>query len=81
MNALEEKILERVRQLDEANQRRVLEFAESIGASLEQPLSARDLMRLPAAERNRLARAALERSQAEAVELFEAYGEDDLQDE
>lgn len=42
--------------------------------------SARDLLKLPAEQRHQLVREALERSQTEDVEIFEAYSEENVDD-
>jgi len=61
---LEEELIEKILQLDEFQQRRVLEFIESLEDenSAEQHYTAKDLMRLSPEERDRIAKAALERS-------------------
>jgi len=45
------------------------------------PQSAHDLLKLPVEERNNFVRAALERSASDDIELFEAFGEDDFDDQ
>ena len=81
MTTLEQELIEKISRLDEDKQRRILEFVETIDINIEKAYTAQELMRLPPDERNRIARAALERSQQEDIELFEAFGEADLYDE
>ena len=61
---LEEELIEKISQLDEFQQRRVLEFIESLQDenSAERHYTAKDLMRLSPEERDRIAREAIERS-------------------
>jgi hypothetical protein len=61
---LEEELIERITQLDEIQQRRVLEFIETLenADSAERHYTAKDLMRLSPEERDRIAREAIERS-------------------
>lgn len=79
MTTLEQKLIEKISRLDDVKKQRVLEFVENI--NIERHYTAQELMRLSSHERNRIAQAALERSQNDDVELFEAFGEDDLDDE
>ena len=81
MSAIEREIIEKVKRLDEVRQERVLEFVESLESQPpETNLSARELMKLPFEERNRLVIAALERSADEDFEVFEANDADDFDD-
>lgn len=61
---LEEELIERISQLDEMQQRLVLDFIETLEGknSVEQHYTAQDLMKLSPEERNRIAREAIERS-------------------
>lgn len=61
---LEEELIEKILQMDEFQQRRVLEFIESLAdeRSAERHYTAKDLMRLSPEERDRVAREAIERS-------------------
>jgi hypothetical protein len=83
MTTLEQELMEKISRLDEDKQRRILEFVETIenGMPAERTYTAQELMRLPFEERNRIAKAALERSLDDDVELFEAFGEADFNDE
>ena len=82
MNSVEHELLEKISHMDLEKQRRVLEFVHSLeGTQPEKPYSARELVKLPLQERNRLVIQALERSANEDIELFDAYGEADLNDE
>ncbi len=61
---LEEELIEKIMQLDEFQQRRVLEFIESLldDDSPERHYTTKDLMHLSPEERDRIAREAIERS-------------------
>jgi len=76
--SIEQRIMERVRQMSEAQKQRVLVFV--MHASQQPPTyySARDLLKLPAEERERLVTAAFEAATDEDFEIFEAYAEEDL---
>lgn len=69
MVTIEQALIDKIRTLDEQRQQRVMEFIET----MEKPLSARELMKLPYEERMRRARTALARTAEKDVELFEAY--------
>jgi hypothetical protein len=75
--SIEQRIMERVRQMSEAQKQRVLAFV--MHASQQPPVySARDLLQLPAEERERLVAAAFEAAADEDFEIFESYAEEDL---
>ena len=61
---LEEELIDKISQLDEFQQRCVLEFIESLQDenSAEMHYTAKDFMRLSLEERDRIAREAIERS-------------------
>jgi hypothetical protein len=74
MTTVERELIEKISNLDVEQQRRVLDFVRSLeGPELEKTYTARELMKLPPQERNRLVIQALERSANEEVELFEIY--------
>ena len=83
MTTLEQELIKKIHQLDEDKQRRILEIVEEMEnvKPAERIYTAQELMRLPFEERNRIAKAALERSLNDDVELFEAFGEADFNDE
>ncbi len=76
MNTLEQEIIEKFRQLEPDTRQRVLFFLEHL--EQERPLSAMELMRLPAAERQRLVQAAIAAAADEEFETFEAYSEEGI---
>jgi hypothetical protein len=76
MSTLEQEILERINKLDSEKQQRVLEFVSQLED--ERPLSARELMKLPYAERQRRVKAAFEAAANEDFETFEAYSEEPI---
>jgi hypothetical protein len=79
MTSVEHELLEKISHMDLDKQSRVLEFIQSIEeAQPEKTYSARELMKLPVQERNRIVLQALERSSDEDIELFDAYGKTDL---
>ena len=75
--SIDQQIMERIRELDEAQKQLVLEF---VAHTARQPptYSARELLSLPPAERQRLIAAAFEAAAGEDFETFEAYSEEDL---
>ncbi len=75
--SIDQQIMERIRELDEAQKQRVLEF---VAHTAQQPptYSARELLSLPPAERQRLVAAAFEAAVDEDFETFEAYSEEEL---
>lgn len=76
MNLLEQEIIEKFQQLDISARQRVLDML----VHLERPLSALELMQLPADERKRRVQAAIASAANEDFETFEAYSEEDLYD-
>ncbi len=81
MTSLERELFEKISRLDLDQQRQVLEFVHSLEGHPEKTYSARELMKLPPQERNRIVSKALERTDNEDTELFDAYGEADINDE
>jgi hypothetical protein len=75
-HSIEQQIVKKLRQLNETQQRRVLEFVDRAS---RQPAgySASELLRLPADERERAVAAAFEAAADEDFEVFEAYSEKD----
>lgn len=75
--SIDQQIIERIRELDEAQKLRVLEF---VAHTAQQPptYSAQELLSLPPAERQRLVAAAFEAAVDEDFETFEAYSEEEL---
>lgn len=78
MNVLEKEIIEKFQQLDSSARQRVLGFLEQL--EHERPLSALELMRLPAEERQRRVQAAIASAADEDFEVFEAYSEETIND-
>jgi hypothetical protein len=78
MNMLEKEIIEKFQQLDSSARQRVLGFLEQL--EHERPLSALELMRLPAEERQRRVQAAIASAADEDFEIFEAYSEEAIND-
>jgi hypothetical protein len=74
--SVEQQIMEQLRNLDDAQKRRVLNYVHTLQPAPS--LSARDLLHLPPDERDRLVAAAFEAAADEDFEVFEAYSEDDL---
>ncbi|MBC7869563.1 MAG: hypothetical protein H7Y09_01885 [Chitinophagaceae bacterium] len=84
MSSIKHELLESINRLDDDKQKQVLEFVRSIekpAATASKTYSRRELMQLPLAERNRIVAAELARSLDDDVELFEAFGEADFDDE
>ena len=78
MNVLEKEIIEKFQQLEPSARQRVLGFLEQLED--ERPLSALELMRLPAEERQRRVQAAIASAADEDFETFEAYSEEAIND-
>lgn len=78
MSGLEQEIIEKFQQLDSSARQRVLASLEQL--EHERPLSALELMRLPAEERQRRVQAAIAAAADEDFEIFEAYSEEALND-
>jgi len=78
MNMLEKEIIEKFQQLESSARLRVLGFLEQL--EHERPLSALELMRLPAEERQRRVQAAIASAADEDFETFEAYSEEAIND-
>jgi hypothetical protein len=81
MNTLERQILDHVQHLSLDEQRKVLEFIESLEKPQPPIYSAQALMKLPLAERERLIALAFEKASNEDFEVFKAYSEENLDDE
>jgi hypothetical protein len=77
VNTIEQQILEKVSSLKPDQKLRVLAFVEQI-TTQQQHYTARELMRLPVAERNAILQAQLAQSAEEDFETFEAYSEENL---
>ena len=78
MNVLEKEIIEKFQQLEPSARQRVLGFLEQL--EHDRPLSALELMRLPAEERQRRVQAAIASAADEDFEIFEAYSEEAVND-
>ncbi len=85
MSAVEQEIIERIRKLDQEAQKRVLAFIEEVEGSEKTPpqkyYTAVELLQLPKEKRDRLVAEAFERAADEDFEIFEAYSEEDFDDE
>lgn len=77
-NAIEQEIVEKFRQLEPDAKERVLNLLGRLAD--DHPLSALELMRLPAEERQRRVQAAIEAAADEDFETFEAYSEESVSD-
>ena len=78
MSTLEREVIEKFRQLAPDARQRVLDFLEQL--EYERPLSALELMRLPAEERQRRVQAAIASAEDEDFETFETYSEEGVND-
>jgi hypothetical protein len=83
MSAIEQAIIEKVKRLDEAQKQRVLDFVSELETppAEERHYTLQELMKLPYEERNRIMIAAMQSSQNEDFEIFEADGEEDFDDD
>jgi hypothetical protein len=81
MNALERELIEKITRLDEDKQRKLLELVRILEeTSPQKTYTARELIQLPAEERNRIMAEAFAAAQNEQFEIFEAYTEENLDD-
>jgi hypothetical protein len=78
MDTLERELIDKIRQLDEDEQRRVLTFVNTLKTPEPKQYSARELMKLPPDERNRLMAMAFQAAENEVFETFEAYSEETI---
>jgi len=76
MNTLEQEIVEEFRQLEPDARERVLNLLEHLADN--RPLTALELMRLPAEERQRRVQAAMAVAADEDFETVEAYSEESI---
>ncbi len=83
MTTLEQELMEKISQLDENKQRRVLEFIVNIETVVPHgpPYTAQELMRLPLEERQKAIADAFAAAADEDYEIFDAFGDDDLVDD
>lgn len=80
MAAIEQEILEKLAHLDDAQKKRVLEFVQSIGENRPKSYTARELLKLPEAERQRIIAESFRVAVDEDFEIFEAYSEEEIDD-
>jgi hypothetical protein len=80
MSTLEHELVEKISHLSADQQRKVLEFVRGLEAKPVRSYSARELMKFPPEERERLVKEAIERSANVDFEIFEAYSEEDFDD-
>ena len=79
MSVIEQEIHDRIQQLSEDQKQLVLEYVRHLDLADEvSKHSARDLLKLPADERQRILAASLALAAEEDFELFEAYSEEPL---
>lgn len=81
MSALEQEIVKRLHQMTEDEQQKVLQFMESLGHPPKTGYKPSDLMKVPLPERERLISQAFELAADESFETFEAYSEEQIDDE
>ncbi len=78
MSAIEHELIERISHLDAEKQRLVLAFVRDLETdAVIHIYSARELMKLPFEERNRILMEQLQRAENEDFEIFEAYSAPD----
>jgi hypothetical protein len=77
MSAIEHELIERISHLDADKQRLVLAFVRDLESDTP-TYSARELMKLPFEERNRILLEQLQQAEDEDFEIFEAYSEEDF---
>lgn len=77
MNIIEQEIVNKLSGLNHDQQQKVLEFIDTLREP-RQHYTARDLMKLPAEERDRLVAQAFELAANEDFEVFETYSEENF---
>jgi hypothetical protein len=75
---VEQQIIEKLRTLDEDQKKQVLNFVDRI--ERKRKYTAKELLRLPREERERIMRASIRASQDKDFEIFEAYSEEEFDD-
>lgn len=81
MSVIDHEIMTRVQQLSEEQKQGVLDYLRNLEtAELGVRLSARELIKLPLEERQRIVAASFALASDEDFEIFEAYSEEDPND-
>lgn len=82
MSALEHELQNKIAHLTEDQQREVLSFVDQLlpPSMASRPMTAREMMKLPPDERERLVRESFALAADEEFEIFEAYSEEGLDD-
>lgn len=79
---LEQELIQSIKRLNAEQLRKVLAFVHNLEPPpSEKTYTARELLRLPLEERNRIVKSLLERTLNDDIELFEANQEADFDDE
>ena len=73
MSTVEQDIIDRLHQFDPERQRWVLDFIEQLKEQPPTHYSPRELMRLPAAQRDQIVAEAFRLAQNQDFEIFEAH--------
>ncbi len=73
MSTVQQKIIDRLQTLDQTDQRRVLDFITHLHEQPQTHYSPRELMKPPAAERDRIVAESFKLAEDEDFETFEAY--------
>ena len=81
MSTVQQEIIDRLQTLDQNDQRRVLDFIAHLHEPPQKHYSPRELMRLPATERDRIVAESFKLAEDEDFETFEAYSEEPFGDE
>jgi hypothetical protein len=79
-DAIEQQIMNYVNRLDDAGKRKVLEFAAQAAGHRPGHYSARELLKMPTVERDRLVAEAFASAAEEDFETFEAFSEEQIDD-
>jgi hypothetical protein len=78
MATLEQELVAKISRLNADQQRKVLEFVQTLEAPPTRVFSARELMKLPQAQREHIIAEAFALAAEEDFEIFEAYSEEDF---
>lgn len=80
MSAVRDELITLIERMNDVQQNRLLEAAREI-AEKEHMYTARELLKLPRAERELIMRRAFQQAADESFEVFEAYSEEMIDDE
>ena len=81
MNTIQSEILSLIEQMDENQQHQLLDTARQLIQKPSRRYTARELLKLPREERERYMAWSFAQAENEEFEIFEAYSEEDIDDD